>query len=222
MNTTFLPDPIRLACDIANPFEALIDLSNETAPFFVRGDDIQFDIGIFENGSLMNGLLASGPGAIASVTLQLFLVQNDANPAQMAQSTSAINIGLTTSQWNQGSQASSGGSSNAHCSFVFPNAQTVINLNGGTSLGLWLRIYATTADTPSKRITIAEGNMTVKDGPINLGSVISPTVGWRLSTVNGVVVPQWYDPVGALWHTVQILNTMGTFTLQVSDQGYPS
>jgi hypothetical protein len=222
MSTLVAPDPIRIACDIANPFATLTDLNTSAAPYFVAGDDIQFDIGIFENGSLLSPPLSqTGAGGIASVTLQLFLVQNDSTPAQMAQTTTTIDTTLSTTQWNAGTLA--------HASFVFGNQQTAISLNsnpptvlaGQTSAGVWLRIFATTSDPTPKRITLKEGGMTVQNAPLNQGTVVTPSFGFRQSNVNGVIVPQFYDPQGQLWHTVQVLNQGGIFTLQVSDQGYP-
>lgn len=222
MSTLVTPDPLRLACDIANPFAPLTDLNTTSAPYFVAGDDVQFDIGIFENGSLLSPPLSqTGAGGIASITLQVFLFQNDSTPAQMAQTTTAVNTTLTTAAWNAGSAA--------HASFVFGNQQTAISLNsnppvvlaGQTSSSVWLRIFATTSDIPAKRITLKEGAFTVQNAPLNQGTIVTPSFGFRQSNVNGVIVPQFYDPAGQLWHTVQVLNQDGIFTLQVSDTGYP-
>lgn len=231
MSTPLAPDPIRLACDISNPFSTLTDLNTGAAPYFVAGDDIEFDIGLFENLSLLSPPLSqTGIGGIASITLQLFLFQNDPTPAQMAQTTTSINTTLTSTQWNAGGYSPGAPNFNfSHAAFVFGNQQTAISLNsnpptvlaGQNSANVWLRIFATTSDTTPKRITLKEGGMTVQNAPLNQGTVVTPSYGFRQSNVNGVIVPQFYDPISQLWHTVQVLNQGGIFTLQVSDQGYP-
>ena len=65
MSTALTPLPIRLFCDLAAPAN-LLDLNRGQPPFFYRGDDVEIDIGIGENGALLTGLAASGPGGIAT------------------------------------------------------------------------------------------------------------------------------------------------------------
>lgn len=231
MSTQIAPDPIRIACDIANPFSSLVDLNTGTSPYFVAGDDIEFDIGIFENNSLVSPPLSqTGVGGIASITLQLFLFQNDTTPAQMAQTTTGINTTLTAAQWNAGGYSPGAPNYNfSHAAFVFGNQQTAISLNsnpptvlgGQNAASVWLRIFATTSDPSPKRITLKEGGMTVQNAPLNQGTIVTPSYGFRQSTVNGVIVPQFYDPITQLWYTAQVLNQGGIKTLQFSDIGYP-
>ena len=66
------PLPIRLFCDLASP-ASLNDLNrNSQPPSFYRGDDIEIDIGLGENGNLLTSL-----ANVASVTCQLFAAEND-------------------------------------------------------------------------------------------------------------------------------------------------
>jgi len=217
MSAALTPLPIRLFCDLAAP-QTRIDLNRNAGPSFYRGDDIEIDIGIGENGSLLTPLASSGAGGIGSVTAQLFAIQNDPNPPMISCTVAAagMNLGLTQSEWNSDT------SPFYHAAFLFPNSQTaLISLNGAPSANYWLRITAQTTDSPSKVITLLDGPITVKDGPITAGS--SPTAPYdvfRIYEVSGRMVPQILDTTTGLYHTVAILNDGGVLTLQLSDQGY--
>jgi hypothetical protein len=100
------------------------------------------------------------------------------------------------------------------------NSNPPLVLNGQVSATVWLRIFASTSDPTPKRITLKEGSMAVNNGPLNAGVATTPSSGFRMSNVNGVIVPQLYDPISASWHTLGILNQGGVFTVQASDQGY--
>ena len=234
-NTVILPKPIRLLLDYAAPTEAIVDLNTGGAPVFVAGDDLQFDIGLAEEKSLLTGLTQSSAGGIAYITFNLWRSQSDqtntplmAAVAGTASTTPpssfcspSINTALTTPLWNSGSLQSSGGAANAHVSFVFPNAYTNISLGGSSSQTYWMRFSMTTNDTTAKLITLYEGSLNVIAGPSP--AAVTPPVPspFRLFNVNGVVVPQLLDPVTLDYHTLSIYNAgNGVRTLQLSDQGY--
>jgi hypothetical protein len=182
----------------------------------VRGDDIEIDIGIGENGNLMTSLASSGAGGIASVTCQLFQSENDTNSPMLSCNVlgSAMNLALTQPEWTNNTTPFN------HAAFVFPNSQTAISLNGQSSISYWLRIFATTTDGTPKQITLMEGHIMVYDAPISTASV-PPLAAFRLYTVGGQVVPQLLDTSTGLYHTLAILNEGGgVLTLQLSDQGY--
>jgi hypothetical protein len=216
MSSTISPLPIRLFCDIAAP-QTRVDLNRtNAAPQFYRGNDIEIDIGIGQNGALLAPTIASsGAGGIASVTCQVFASENDTNAPMMAGTVTAANMNLTLTQgnWN------AGGSANSHAQFIFPNSQTAIPLNGAASQSYWLRIFATTTDTTPKIIPLIEGPITVLDGPMTELSA-PPLAGARFYTVNGQVVFQILDPTTGLYHTLIAVNEGGVEELQVSDQGY--
>jgi len=212
---TLTPLPIRLFCDIAAPGN-LNDLNrNNQPPLFYRGDDIEIDIGLGENGSLLTSLSASGAGGVASVTCQLFALENDTNNPMMSCTVlgSAMNLSLTQTEWTNNTTPF------YHAAFVFPNSQTAISLNGQASINYWLRIFATTTDTTPKQITLLEGAINVKDGPISTASV-PPAAQFRSYIVNGQPVLQLLDTTTGLYHTLAVLNDGGALTLQISDQGY--
>jgi hypothetical protein len=207
------PLPIRLFCDLASPGN-LIDLNRNQPPFFYRGDDIEIDIGLGQNGALLTGLATSGAGGIASVTAQIFAAENDTNAPMMSCTTSAINTSLTQAEWTNDTTPF------YHAAFVFPNSQTAISLGGASSVNYWLRITVQTTDSPAKQITLLDGPMTVRDGPIAAASS-PPLAQFRLYTVAGQIVPQLLDTATGLYHTLAILDDgSGALTLQLSDQGY--
>ncbi|HEX3717846.1 MAG TPA: hypothetical protein VH595_07745 [Verrucomicrobiae bacterium] len=215
MSTSLTPLPIRLFCDLATP-TTRIDVNRNAAPAFYRGDDIQIDIGIGQNGSLLAPTIASsGAGGIASVTCQIFAAENDANAPMMSCTVAAgaMNLALTQANWN------AGGSANSHAQFVFPNSQTAISLNGAASVNYWLRITAQTTDTTARTITLLDGPITVKDGPISTASA-PPLAQFRFYMVAGQTVPQLLDTTTGLYHTLGIMNDEGVLTLQLSDAGY--
>jgi hypothetical protein len=215
MSAIIAPYPIRLFCDQVSPSN-LQDLNRGSQPpSFYRGDDIEIDIGIGQNGSLLTPLAASGAGGIASVTAQLFQSENDTNNPMMACTVLAANMNLALTQvnWN------AGGSANSHASFIFPNSQTAVNLSGLAAVNYWLRITAQTTDSTPKTITLIDGPITVRDGPITSLSV--PTgAAFRMFTVAGQNVPQLLDASTGLYHTLSVYNDSGVLTLQLSDQGY--
>src|ERR1700722_11372972 len=200
------PLPIRLFCDLASPGN-LNDLNrNSPPPSFYRGDDVEIDIGLGENGSLLTSV-----SNVASVTTQLFAAENDTSAPMMSCTTSTINTGLTQTQWTNNTTPF------YHAAFLFPNSQTAVGLNGQASVNYWLRITAQTTDSPAKTITLLNGPITVKDGPISTASAPS-LAQFRFFTVAGQIVPQLLDTSTGLYHTLAILNDSGVLTLQLSDQ----
>jgi hypothetical protein len=215
MSTSIAPFPIRLFCDLAAP-GSLFDLARSQPPSFYRGDDIELDIGIGQNGALLAPTIASsGAGGIASVTCQVFAAENDTGAPMMSGTVPAasMNLGLTQSSWN------AGGSANSHAQIIFSNSQTAISLGGAATVNYWLRITALTTDSPPKTITLLDGPITVKDGPVN--TLTAPGLGGaRFYTVSGQVVFQVLDPNTGLYHTLSCYSDDGVMTLQISDQGY--
>lgn len=206
---SFAPLPIRLFCDLEA--RALVfDLASEGAATFYRGDDIEIDIGIGQGGALLTSL-----GNVASVTCQLFAAENDTNPPMMAATVAAaqMNLALTQLQWTQNTTPF------CHAAFVFANAVTAISLGGADSQNYWLRITALTSDSPPKTITLLDGPILVKDGPISAVSSVPPAY-FRLYTVGGNVVPQIYDPVSAHYYNLEIDTVGGVRTLSLGDTAY--
>jgi hypothetical protein len=208
------PLPIRLFCDIAAP-SALADLNRGSQPpSFYRGDDIEIDIGVGQNGALLTSL-----ANVASVTCLLFAAENDTNGPMMTSGVpaSAMNLALTQANWTAGG----GASGNCHAAFLFPNSQTAISLNGSASVNYWLRVTAQTTETPAKQITLLNGPITVRDGPVSTAAAPPASAAtFRYYSVAGQYVPQLLDAATGQWHTLAIYNDGGILTLQLSDQGY--
>ena len=206
------PLSIRLLCDLASPGN-LNDLNrNSQPPAFFRGDDVEIDIGLGQNGALLTSL-----ANVASVVCQLFAAENDPNSPMMSCTVlaAAMNLALTQANWN------AGGSANSHAAFMFPNAQTAVPLNGAASVNYWLRVTAQTTDTPAKQITLLNGLITVKDGPVSTAA--APPVNaatFRYYSVGGQLVPQLLDASTGLWHTITLFNDGGTLSFVPSDAGY--
>lgn len=230
------PLPIRLFCDLAARSQ-VIDLNTSQGALFYRGDDIEVDIGLGENGNLLTSL-----GNLASVTLQMFQSETDTNPPMMSQTVLAanMNLGLTQSQWSNDTAPF------YHAAFIFPNSQTAVNLNGQATVNYWLRITATTTDTPAKIITLLDGPITVKDGPVSAAAVTPLNIlfdpvsnayyGIVINTVggvrslgltdnavvapNGYITPQVYDPVTNLFYNLVINTVGGVRSVGLSDAGF--
>jgi hypothetical protein len=203
------PLPIRLFCDLAAR-NNVIDLNTSQGAMFYRGDDIEIDIGIGQNGALLTSL-----GNIASVTCQVFQSETDTNAPMMSGTVPAasMNLGLTQSQWSNNT------SPFYHAAFVFPNSQTGISLNGQATVNYWLRLLAQTTDTPAKIITLLDGPVTVKDGPVSMAS--APAPAWfRFQSVAGNIVPQLYDPVSGHYYNLEIVTAGGARTLSLGDTAY--
>jgi hypothetical protein len=203
------PLPIRLFCDLAAR-NNVIDLNTSQAALFYRGDDVEIDIGIGQNGALLTSL-----GNLASVTCQVYQSETDPNPPMMSGTVPAANMNLvlTQSQWSNNT------SPFYHAAFVFPNSQTAISLNGQATVNYWLRILAQTTDTPAKIITLLNGPITVKDGPVSMAS--APAPAWlRFFTVAGNIVPQLYDPVSGHYYNLEIDTAGGVRALSLGDTAY--
>src|SRR5580658_4321027 len=104
------PLPIRLFCDLAAR-DNVIDLNTSQGATFYRGDDIEIDIGIGQNGALLTSLANVG-----SVTCQLFQSENDTNAAMVSGTVVAanMNLGLTQAEWTNNT------SPYCHAAFLFP------------------------------------------------------------------------------------------------------
>jgi len=190
----------------------VIDLNSGGPPVFYRGDDVEIDIGIGEDGVLLAPTLSN----IVSVTCQVFAKQNDSNGPMMSCTVpaAAMNLTLTAGQWTGNSTPF------YHAAFVFPNAQTGIPLNGAAAQNYWLRITLTTADATAKVITLLDGPITVLDGPV---SAAAPGLGKvRFTTdANGNWVLQVRNDSDGKFYTVGVENGAGAVpSLYLSDVGY--
>lgn len=211
MSATLIGVPaIRLFCDLAARNAALSDLNTGQNPFFYRGDDLEIDIGIGASGVLLAPTISN----IASVTCQVFASENDTNAPMMSCTVlaAAMNLTLTAAQWTAESAA-------PHAAFVFPGAQTFISLNGAASQNYWLRITLQTTDSTPKTITLADGAITVLDGPVSAASPPGLS-NVRFFTVAGKQVLQILNDTDGKWYSVGVENDNGVPALYLGDTGY--
>ncbi|HWD18140.1 MAG TPA: hypothetical protein VHB20_02585 [Verrucomicrobiae bacterium] len=207
----FKPVPIRILCDIAAKTAppTLTDANTLALPMFTRGDDIEIDIAIAKLGSIVTDV-----SGIAAVTAQVFASASDGSGPSMAATVSAaaINQTLNPANWTAGTDQ--------HAAFIFGNTQTALDLGGAPQKSFWLRLFATTNDTPAKIITLDEGAIIINDGPL---SVISsaPGGGFRMFTdpATGRLVAQLLCDDG-FYHTLAGQTTGGVLRLTLSDIGY--
>jgi hypothetical protein len=206
---SFAPLSIRLLCDQAARFN-IIDINTGAAPVFVRGDNVNFEIGIG-----MDGVLQTSLGNVASVTLQLFESENDTNAPLLSQTILAanMNLGLTAPQWTGDTTPFN------HAKFAFTPAQTAIDLDGSATGNFWLRIFVTTTDNPAQIAAIQEGPLQIRDGPVS--AVAPPTpAALRFYTINGVQYAQVYDPASQLYYNIEIDTVQGIRSFSPGDVGY--
>jgi len=207
--SAFKPVPIRVLCDVAakSAPPSLLDSNTSAMPMFTRGDDIEIDIAIAKLG-----VIVADVSGIASVTAQIFTAANDLNAPLLAQTVNAaaINQSLNPVNWTAGTDQ--------HATFTFSNTQTAVDLGGAPQKNFWLRIFATTSDSPAKIITLDEGGIIVNDGPVSSISSV-PAGAFRLFSVSGQVVPQILCDDG-LFHSLVGQTVVGVLRLTLSTQGY--
>jgi hypothetical protein len=202
---------IRLFCDLAQRGGTPVDLNTGQPPLFFRGDDVEMDIGIGMGGTLLAPTLSN----ITSVTCQVFAKENDSNAPMMSCTVlaAAMNLALTAAEWTADTTPF------YHAAFVFSGSATSISLNGMASQNYWLRITLLTADATPKTITLLDGPITVKDGPISGGAAL-PQGNVRFWTDgSGNAQLQLRNVTDGLFYTVGIEGVNGVPTLFLGDTG---
>jgi hypothetical protein len=194
------PPPIRLFADIAVRGQ-LSDLNTGMPAKFYRGDDVEIDIGIGLNGSLLTAL-----GNVAWVTCQLFKSEIDPSAPMMSCTVlaAAMTLSLTQANWT----ANAG----CHAAFVFPNIQTDIPLGGAPLANYWLRITVTTTDAPAKIFTLADGIILVCDGPLAVGLSAPITPGYKIVTDGNGLNQIAQQASDSHYYVIRILNNAGVLT----------
>jgi hypothetical protein len=144
---------IRIAADAAN-FNSPLDVNSRATPQFWRGNDIEFDIGVFFNGTL------ESVANIASLTVEIRVPgpaggapDPSSTPLMSATVTSgSLDNTVTQDTWNDGSKQ--------HAVVAFTAAQS--NIAAGPQ---WLSLWVVTTDNPGRVITLAAGPVRVlEDG----------------------------------------------------------
>ncbi len=153
---------IRIAGDAAR-FDGPRDLQSNGSPVFWRGNDVQFEIAVFNNGVLM------AVSNLASITLEIkALGANGAPPAatdvalmSTTISAGALNNALILADWTSGVDQ--------HGIVAFSGAES--NIAAGQ---YWLAVWATTNDSPGRSITLAAGPIEAAEDGVGLATVPQP------------------------------------------------
>ncbi len=160
--TTLARQRIRIAGDAAR-FDGPRDLQSNATPVFWRGNDLQFEIAVFNNGVLME------VSNFASLTLEIKAEGANGAPPDPADtalmsktiSSGALNNGLVLDDWNAGSDQ--------HGVIAFTGAEA--NVAAGN---LWLGLWATTSDSPGRSINLAAGPIVAAEDGVGLSTTPSP------------------------------------------------
>ncbi len=153
---------IRFAGDTAK-LDGPRDKLRTAMPAFWRGNDLQFEIAVFENDVLQN------VSNLTQITLEIRAMGSDGAPpdpsvaALMSKSVNAVDLNnsLTLTQWNDGSAQ--------HALLVFTDQES--NIPAGEN---WLVLWATTDDAPGRTITLAAGHIKVLEDGGGLATTPSP------------------------------------------------
>ena len=153
---------IRFAGDSVR-FDGPRDKLRTAMPVFWRGNDLQFEVAVFENDLLQD------ISNLTQLTLEIKALGSDGVPpdptatALMSKSVDAVdmNNSLTLTQWNDGSTQ--------HAIISFTGQES--NIAAGEN---WLVLWATTNDVPGRIITLAAGRIKVLEDGAGLSTTPSP------------------------------------------------
>jgi len=150
---------IRIACDMANPYKPLINLTTRLQPEIPRGRAVRIDVAVYD----FNTFQPSIP-QITGMTLEIKATTRTGAPIISKTISSFSDIAL--GQWTDGSAQ--------HGTFQLSASDTnAIDMASALSKELWFVITATTATAP---ITLAAGTVNaVEDGGVISGN--TPTAG---------------------------------------------
>ena len=124
-----------------------------------------------------------------------------------------MNLALTAGEWT-GETAPY-----CHAAVCFSGEPDDDPANGQTLANYWLRITLLTADATPKTITVLNGPITVKDGPVGAGAAV-PLGNVRFWTDGaGNVQLQLRNVTDGLFYTVGISDIGGVPTLFLGDTG---
>lgn len=169
------------------------DINTGQAIQFIRGDFLNIDFGMFDNGSFRTNL-----SYFTNISLGVWSAQNTTNSPLMFQTitnTNALTAG-TNGLWNAACTSNNWISNpppsltNFSMEFQFSDAQSSLPLGGEAAASFWLRVAA--LSTNGRNVTYLECPITVYDGPIN--------PNWSPSTWAGI-------PLDGLGDVLSVLNS---------------
>lgn len=163
MTTIYTRKRIRLKVQTSSS-NALIDGLTGSAPYFWRGDDVQFELGLFFGDTLLD------VSQYATITLDVKTSANKTGAALMSKTITTENVDntLTNETWLDGTQQ--------HIVLSFSNTETALNLGGSDGVSYWFVVYGTTNDSPTRKVVLGAGMVTCMEGG-NTGGVSAPPDG---------------------------------------------
>lgn len=134
---------VRIAANVAS-FDNPIDILRNNYPQFWRGNDVQFEIGVFDNATLLS------VANISSVTLDVRKLTNDGKaPAVeveplMSKTTTTFDDTTTSTTWSDGTKQ--------HAVLTFTGHESALDAGD-----YWISVWAETNTSPKKVITLSAG-----------------------------------------------------------------
>jgi hypothetical protein len=133
------------------------DAKTSQVPKLWRGNDVQFEIGVFYGNDIMS------IEDLASMTLQVR--DGRTGTVQMSKTIDAADMDntLDADTWEDESKQ--------HALISFTGAETSLSLgsSGETSKDLWMVVAAQTTNTPAREITLAAGTFTIEEDGYGTG-----------------------------------------------------
>lgn len=147
---------IRMAADQATQTsESMLDILTNATPELWLGNDVQFEVALFDGGTLINDL-----SNITSLVLEVKELANRNSAPLMTKTLAGASLNtITIENWNDGTQQ--------QALFTFSAAETNIDLSGAADQerDYWLIVAMITNDNPGRLITIQQSVLKiVEDG----------------------------------------------------------
>ncbi len=156
---------IRIQADNRS-FSQSVDLITGATPVFWRGNDVQFEIGIYEDDVFIDDI-----GNITSLTVEIKAEQDPESDTLMSNTIAYVDMddSLVEEDWLAGE------ADNCHAKAVFTQYES--DIAPGT---YWIAVSVLTSDTPVRRLTLSAGRIEIRedatppgtDGPIMGGNIV--------------------------------------------------
>lgn len=165
---------VRLRVDVTNN-SSIEDVFSEGTPAIWRGNDVEFQIGIFK------GEVPMDASVYTQIILEVLETTRLGN-ALMKHQAPAVDITgtFTLEQWEAGTHQ--------HCIIRFNAAETDLDLGGVGKLekSFWLVISALTSHTPARRVTLGGGEFKIQEDGTSSGTLGTPPPGSNQVTPGAV------------------------------------
>lgn len=222
---------VRLKLDVAGIVGAndpVVDVLTNRTPASYRGNDVQFEIGLFNDDSIVSDL-----SNVAS--LEVVVKDNSDRDGAALASVTLTNAELTAcdaSQWTDGTSQ--------HALVVFPRNKTGLNLNSQNSRDFFLAVGITTNDATAREFTaghtiwtiVEDGVGTDTEPPGDINTYYTAAVAdarFQQQHADGASVafkdgkhPYLYCSGTGKWHPLTLTQVDGSVVLSVGQTGEDS